>query len=105
MKRLHGPPAPRADRPASALLHDEDNVRVVAFSLLPRQVVPAHSSHSSVLVHVLRGSGRFLGAAGTAGALALEPGQSAVYEAEERHSIEAGEAGLEFLAVIAPAPR
>ncbi len=80
-------------------------MRVVAFSLLPGQVVPAHSSRSSVLVHVLRGSGRYLGATGAAGALALRVGESAIYDVDEPHSIEAGEAGLEFLAVIAPAPR
>ncbi len=102
MKRLGETPATRADRPASAVLHDEANVRVVAFTLAPGQVVPPHSSASTVLVHVLRGGGRFLGASD---ALMLAPGQSAIYAPGEMHSMEAGNEGVEFLAIIAPEPR
>lgn len=102
MRRLPDTPQTRQDRPASALLHDEANVRVVAFALEPGQVVPPHASASTVLVHVLRGGGRFLGAADEA---LLVPGESVVYGPAESHSIEAGPEGVHFLAIISPGPR
>ena len=101
MKVLGEAPAPRTDRYASALLHDEPNLRVVAFRLEPGQLVPAHTSPSSVLVHVIAGQGTFTGAGATA---VLTVGQSAAYEPHEPHSIAAGAEPLEFLAIIAPRP-
>ncbi len=102
MRRLPAGPQKRTDRPASALLHDEANVRVVAFALEPGQIVPPHSSASTVMVHVRRGGGRFLGAGDAA---RLAAGESAIYQAAETHSIEAGSEGVEFLAIISPGPR
>lgn len=101
MKRLGNAPSTRTDRPASHLLHDEGNVRVVAFALAAGQVVPPHSSPSTVMVHVLRGRGLFVGGSSQD---TLEPGHSAVYEPGETHSIEAGGEGVEFLAIISPGP-
>ena len=35
MKTLPGGPEPNAERPATALLHDEPNARIIAFHLEP----------------------------------------------------------------------
>jgi quercetin dioxygenase-like cupin family protein len=94
-------PAARGDRYASAVLHDEANVRVVAFVLEPGQEVGVHESPSSVVVHVVRGDGRFTGAAGEA---QLGVGQTAVFEPGEPHGMGAGPEGLHFLAAITPGP-
>ncbi len=102
MKVLAAPPEPRADRPATTVLHDEPNLRVVAFTLLPGQVVPAHSSTSTVLVHVLSGNGYFLG---DNGSVPLAAGRTVAYAPGESHGMEAGPDGLRFLATIAPRPQ
>lgn len=101
MKVLGEGPAARGDRAASAVLHDEPNVRVVAFHLQPGQRVAPHSSESTVLVQVIAGNGRFDGAAS---AHILKAGESAVYEPGETHAIEAGAEPLRFLAIITPRP-
>jgi quercetin dioxygenase-like cupin family protein len=94
------PPA-RPDRPATRVLHDEPNLRVIAFHLLPGQTVPPHRNASTVLVQVVAGSGRFTGEDGETTLLA---GESAVYRPGETHSITALDEPLVFHAVIAPRP-
>jgi len=101
VKTLGAGPASRADRPASELLHDEANVRVVAFHLLPGQRIAPHNSPSTVLVQVVSGSGRFHGAEDDA---LLTAGQSAVYAPGEMHAIDAIDEPLRFLAIITPRP-
>ena len=94
--------AARPDRPATQLLHDEPNVRVVAFHVAPGQAVPPHTSDSTVVVQVIEGSGLFRGAESEA---RLGPGQTAVYLPGELHSMEpAGDGCLRFLAIITPRP-
>lgn len=96
-------PAPRPDRPATQLLHDEPNARVVCFHLVPGQAVPPHTSDSTVVVQVLEGDGLFRGEQREA---RLGPGQTAVYAPGELHSMApAGDEGLRFLAIITPRPR
>lgn len=102
MKRLAaGPPAPRAERPSTSVLHDEANVRVIAFHLLPGQQVPPHHSTGTVLVHVVSGTGTFHG---DGAAEVLGPGESAVYAPGETHAIHCGTGPLHFLAIITPRP-
>lgn len=101
MKVLEQGPAPRVGRPASAILHDDANVRIVAFRLLPGQEIPPHRSPSSVTVLVTEGSGTFHGESGES---VLRVGEGAVYEPNELHSITAGEEPLRFLALISPRP-
>ncbi len=101
MRRLPSPPPPRPDRPASAILHDEASVRVVAFTLQPGQVVAPHRSSSTVVVHVLEGHALFQGEGEEQ---LLRAGESAAYAPGERHGIAAGEDGVRFLALIAPRP-
>lgn len=96
-------PAPRPDRPATQLLHDEPNARVVSFHVSPGQAVPPHTSDSTVVVQVLEGDGLFRGERGEA---RLGPGEAAVYAPGELHSMEpVGGAPLRFLAIITPRPR
>lgn len=101
MKVLVEAPAPRPDRPASAVIHDEPNARVVAFRLLPGQRVPEHTSDSTVVVHVVSGSGVFEGADAS---VTLSAGEAAVYAPGELHAMAAGDEPLQFLAVITPRP-
>ena len=95
--------APRPDRPATQLLHDEPNARVVSFHVAPGQAVPPHTSDSTVVVQVLEGDGLFRGKEGE---VRLGRGQAAVYAPGELHSMEpVGEGSLRFLAVITPRPK
>lgn len=95
------PPAPRPERPATQLLHDEPNVRVIAFHLTPGQAVPPHASASTVVVQVVEGSGVFRGEDGEQ---RLGVGQAAVYAPGEVHSMEAEGGPLRFLALLTPRP-
>ena len=101
MKELRGFPELRADRHATALMHDEANSRVVFFALGPGQSVPVHSSASTVVVTVVEGSGTFIGGEEKSKLLA---GQSAVYAPNEPHGMTADKYGLRFVAVISPSP-
>jgi quercetin dioxygenase-like cupin family protein len=94
------PPA-RAERLATRVLHDEPNLRVIAFHLLPGQTVPAHSNESTVLVQVISGRGTFSGANGRT---TLRAGEAAVYRPGETHAIAALDEPLVFHAVITPRP-
>jgi quercetin dioxygenase-like cupin family protein len=94
-------PPSRPERPATRVLHDEPNLRVIAFHLLPGQTVPPHKNASTVMVQVISGEGRFSGEDGEA---TLRAGESAVYRPGETHSISALDGPLVFHAVIAPRP-
>jgi len=95
-------PAARLDRPATQLLHDEPNARVVCFHVGPGQAVPPHTSESTVIVHVLEGEGLFRGERSE---IRLGPGGAAVYAPGELHSMApAAEGRLRFLAIITPRP-
>lgn len=89
------------DRPASAVLHDESNVRVVCFHLLEGQSVPPHHSDGTVIVEVLSGTGVFRGKDSEA---TLSAGAAAVFAPGELHAIDARSGPLRFHAVIAPRP-
>lgn len=101
MKRLSIGPAARPDRAASELVHDDPDVRVVAFHLQPGQEIKSHRSKSTVLVQVTAGRGRFIG---EECAEELATGESAVFAPGEPHAIEALDEPLRFLAVITPGP-
>jgi quercetin dioxygenase-like cupin family protein len=83
------------------VLHDEANVRIIAFRLLPGQTIPPHLSPSTVTVLVTEGSGTFHGENGE---VVLRVGEGAVYAPNEMHSITAGEEPLRSLALISPRP-
>lgn len=101
MKVLNHGPAARMDRPASALLHDEPNTRIVGFLLQPGQRIPPHTSESTVVVQVLSGAGVF---SGQDGRTTMTAGQCAVFAPGELHAVEAVDQELRFLALITPRP-
>jgi quercetin dioxygenase-like cupin family protein len=101
VRALERGPAPREDRPASAVLHDEANARVIAFHLLPAQRIPPHRSASTVIVQVVEGRGVFRGE-GTE--TTLGAGQLGVFAPGEVHAVEAGAEPLRFVAILAPRP-
>lgn len=103
MKQLGGAaPAPRPDRAASAVLHDEPNARIVAFLLTPGQSVPPHTSTSTVIVHVVADTGEFTGGEAT---LRASAGDTIVYAPAELHGfVNTGDSDLHLLALIAPRP-
>lgn len=93
--------ATRPDRPATAVVHDSADARVVVFRVGRDQVVPPHTSHSSVLASVLAGEGIFTGADGER---ELGPGAVVAYEPSEPHGWRATGEELVVMAVIAPRP-
>jgi quercetin dioxygenase-like cupin family protein len=101
VKVLDGGPEPREARFTTALLHDDPNLRIVAFHLLPGQEVPPHHSPSTVSLQVTEGAGWFRGGDGEA---RLEVGQTIAYAPGETHAIRADDGPLRFLAFIAPRP-
>lgn len=96
-----GAVSPRADRPATTLLHDSPDARLVAFRIAPGQAVPAHTNPSTVVLTVVAGSGFVSGGDGER---AVRAGDVAAYEPNEEHSMRAVDEELVLLATIAPRP-
>jgi len=90
-----------AARPATALVHDSPDARVVLFRLEPGQEVAVHTSASTVLLTIISGSGTVTGAEGER---AVKSGDIVAYEAQEPHGMRAGAERLVIAAVIAPRP-
>jgi len=93
--------AAHPDRPAMALMHDAPGVRLIVFRIAPGQAVPVHTSPSTVVLHVLSGSGLVHGAEGEREVTA---GTVVAYEPREPHGMRATTEELTLLAVIAPRP-
>lgn len=92
-------------RPATAILRDDDDARLVVFRLAPGQAVPPHRSTSTVHLAVLEGRGTLTGEDG--GASAEQPcaeGDVVVYAPGELHGMRAGAEELLLLATITPRP-
>lgn len=88
-------------RPATFLAHDSDDARVVLFRIEPGQSVATHTSPSSVLLHVLSGSGIVTGAEGDR---EVRAGALVTYAPREPHGMRATTEQLLIAAVIAPRP-
>ena len=88
-------------RPATAILFDSPDVRMVVFRLRPGQAVPPHRSASSVVLTVLEGEG-FLSAASRE--KACKPGDVVCYAPNELHGMRATDSELQLLATITPRP-
>ena len=93
--------AVRPDRPATALVHDSADARVVLFRIEPGQEVPVHTSPSTVLLMVVAGAGTV---ASSAGEQSVRAGDIIAYDVEEPHGMRAGDEPLVIAAVIAPRP-
>jgi quercetin dioxygenase-like cupin family protein len=94
--------APNPTRPATAVIHDSDDVRLVVFRVAPGQMVPPHHSGSTVILRVLEGSGILSGADGAERNCVA--GDTIVYEPNELHGMRAEREELLLLATIAPRP-
>jgi quercetin dioxygenase-like cupin family protein len=97
--------APAGDRPATALLLDSPDARLVTFRLAPGQVVAPHRSSSTVLLFVLAGSGMLSGEEGAEpGERPCTAGDLVAYEPNELHGMRATDSALVLLAAITPRP-
>jgi quercetin dioxygenase-like cupin family protein len=93
--------APHPERPATAILHDSPDARLVVFRLAPGQRVAPHQSSSTVTLSVLQGSGLVSGAEGER---EVEAGALVVYAPDELHGMRAVDTELLLLATITPRP-
>ena len=88
-------------RPASAMVLDVPDARVVVFRIEPGQVVAPHTSTSTVLLSVLTGSGIVSGAEDER---AVSMGDLIEYEVGELHGMRAIDEQLVIVAIITPRP-
>jgi len=88
-------------RPATAVVHDSPDARLIVFRLAPGQAVPPHSNASTVMLTVVSGHGF---ARGGDDECALAPGQAVVFEPNELHGMRAESEELVLLATITPRP-
>lgn len=88
-----------ATRPATALIHDSGDARVVLFRIEPGQQVPVHASASTVLLIVVSGAGVVAGATGDRD---VHAGDIISYDRNEPHGMRAAKEALVIAAVIAP---
>ena len=96
-------------RPATAIVYDSPDARLVVFRLAPGQAVPPHKSTSTVQLTVLEGSGMLSGAShgtsdGTTREHACATGDVVLYAPEELHGMRALGEELLLLATITPRP-
>jgi len=89
------------ERPATAIISDSPDARLVVFRLAPGQVVAPHRSTSSVLLTVLEGSGTL---SGEAEERACAAGDVVAYAPDELHGMRADGGELLLLATITPRP-
>jgi quercetin dioxygenase-like cupin family protein len=96
-----GAVAANPTRPATAVVHDSADARLILFRLAPGQVVPPHSNASTVTLTVVSGRGF---ARGGNDEYALAPAQAVVFEPNEPHGMRAESEELVLLATITPRP-
>lgn len=94
-------PAANPTRPATAVLHDSADARLVVFRLAPGQAVATHRNPSTVTLAVLDGAGILSGAEGERECAA---GDLVVYAPGEPHGMRATDHELLLLATITPRP-
>ena len=88
-------------RPATTLVHDSADARVVLFRLDAGHEVPVHTNASTVLLMIVSGRGSVVGAEGE---VAIKRGDIVAYAEHEPHGMRAGDEQLVIAAVIAPRP-
>ena len=93
--------AAHPERPASAVIHDSPDARLVVFRIAPGQEVTPHRSKSSVTLIVLKGSGVISGDGEEA---RCRRGHVVTYEPNELHGMKADTEELLLLATISPRP-
>ena len=111
MNALHAISAAKAavaanpTRPATAILHDSPDVRLVVFRIEPGQAVAPHRSASTVTLQVLQGSGSLSGENDTLTETRdVTTGDMVTYLPNEQHGMQASFEQLLLLATITPRP-
>lgn len=90
-----------ATRPATAVVHDSTDARVIVFRIAPGQSVSPHRSASTVMLLVLSGRGIVTGGDGER---AVTRGDLITYEPNELHGMHSTTEELSLVAIIAPRP-
>lgn len=93
--------ATNPSRPATAVVHDVPDTRLVVFRLAPGQAVAPHRNASTVMLTVLAGRGLVRGGDDER---PVAPGDVVVYEPNELHGMRAGDEEFLLLATITPRP-
>lgn len=92
-------------RPATAVIHDSDDVRLVVFRIEPGQSVPPHRSPATVLLSVLEGTALLSAERdGASHEGQFGPGSAALYAPDELHGMRATDETVLLLAAITPRP-
>jgi quercetin dioxygenase-like cupin family protein len=93
--------AANANRPATAVVHDSPDARLVVFRVAPGQAVPPHRNASTVTLTVISGRGFIRGGDDERAVAAAEV---VVFEPNEVHGMRAELEELVLLAMITPRP-
>jgi len=88
-------------RPATAIVHDTPDARVVVFRIAPGQTVAPHRNGSTVILTVLSGHGIVTGGDSRR---VVSAGEVVTYEPNEMHGMSAVDAEFVLLATITPRP-
>lgn len=89
------------ERPATAVILDAPDLRLVVFRIAPGQQVAPHRSPSTVTLTVLQGTGVITGADALR---RCAPGDVVAYDPEELHGMQATDEEFLLLAAITPRP-
>ena len=90
-----------ARRPATAVVHDTPDARLVVFRIAPGQSVPPHRSPSTVMLSVISGRGVISGGDQEQ---SVDEGDIVAYEPNELHGMRATDTTFMLLATITPRP-
>lgn len=93
--------APAVGRPATTIVTDSPDARLVLFRIDPGQAISPHSNASTVLMTIVAGSGTV---SGPDGDHVVRAGDLITYEPNELHGMRADGEQLVILATIAPRP-
>jgi quercetin dioxygenase-like cupin family protein len=93
--------AANATRPATSVISDQPDARLVVFRIAPGQAVAPHRNASTVILTVLAGSGVVTGGDSES---VVSAGCVVVYEPNEQHGMRAVDEELVLVATIAPRP-
>jgi Uncharacterized conserved protein, contains double-stranded beta-helix domain len=93
--------APSPSRPATAILFDSADMRLVVFRILPGQAVTPHQNSSTVTLTVLEGTGSI---SGREGERACRVGEMVTFDPGETHGMRATDQPFHLLATITPRP-
>ena len=88
-------------RPATAIVHDTPDARLVVFRIAPGQTVSPHRNGSTVILTVLSGHGIVSGGDSRR---VVSTGEVVAYEPNELHGMSAVDAEFVLLATITPRP-